>query len=957
METVPSIAPARSGFDAAREPRETGGVTTRLILDYTEREGGRDAVDALLARSGCAGREEELRDENSWCSFETKIALLEAASEVLHDGQVARHIGEAGMDFKVGQGLKLSLRALGSLRLLYNNIVRTCAKFTSTHRMEAVELGPRHARVHYVDVTGAGYHPLDCQLNVGFLSCAPVIFGLPLARVSHPICARDGGGTCVYDIRWASGASRLRTTLAALLAGGASITAALALDPALLPEAGAFAALAAAEAGRREWTYRRGRVRGLEQRAEQQAEVAERLATSLQDLVSDLRTDEVLEKVTRNAQSAVGGKEFVLLVDEGDSMRCRSSSILARECVAALETWAGRCRGGAEIETVLDDLTLVPELAALPLDRALPLRSLCAAPLRYQGASLGVLVALANGEHSFLPHDVELLQSYASQAAIALANARLYEAQQALASRDPLTELFNHREFHEQLGRELERCRRHGGELSVVMLDVDDFKHVNDTGGHAEGDRVLIAVASALGGAIRGEDLAFRVGGDEFALLLPATGAREAIRVAERAGEAISELPGRVGISYGIGEWPSDGPSKETVLARADSSLYAMKRSATLPQRPAAQTPESEMERQRKRLSSASRLSARLAHLLDPAEIARATVDELHETFGYHLAVVQRLCDDGCLRPVAGAGALTREMDGFYEWAQPKERGVNGRAFRTGEPILVHDTRLDPDFLGTNAPRNAGSELALPIRVAGEIWGILNVEELGTHAFSSDDLVFADVMAAHVGAALDRNRLFGELENTFMTTLAVLSDALETKDAYTAAHARDVADLTDEVGAALGLDAESMRTLRYGALLHDIGKIAIPTEILTKPGKLTDEEFEVIKEHTVIGAKMLLRIPFFERVHPVVRSAHERWDGAGYPDGLAGTDIPLEARIVCACDAFHAMTSDRPYREAMPVSEAIAELRRSSGTHFDPDVVDALVGVASEHLSGGGQRG
>jgi putative nucleotidyltransferase with HDIG domain len=296
-------------------------------------------------------------------------------------------------------------------------------------------------------------------------------------------------------------------------------------------------------------------------------------------------------------------------------------------------------------------------------------------------------------------------------------------------------------------------------------------------------------------------------------------------------------------------------------------------------------------------------------------------------------------------------------MYGFDEWAQPKDQGVNGRAFRTGEPILVPDTSLDPDFIGTNAPRNAGSELAVPIRVAGEVWGVLNVEELETHAFGPDDLVFADVTAAHVGAALDRNRLFGELENTFITTLAVLSDALESKDAYTAAHARDVADLTDEVGVAMGLGSAQMRTLRYGALLHDIGKIATPTDILTKPGKLTPEEFAVIEQHTVVGARMLERIPFFEAVHPVVRSAHERWDGRGYPDGLAASEIPLEARIVCACDAFHAMTSDRPYRAAMPITEAIAELRRHAGRQFDPVVVDALVGVAMAHLSAAGKRG
>jgi putative nucleotidyltransferase with HDIG domain len=184
-----------------------------------------------------------------------------------------------------------------------------------------------------------------------------------------------------------------------------------------------------------------------------------------------------------------------------------------------------------------------------------------------------------------------------------------------------------------------------------------------------------------------------------------------------------------------------------------------------------------------------------------------------------------------------------------------------------------------------------------------------------------------------------------------MTTLAALSDALEHKDAYTAAHAREVEELAERVGARLGLDDEELRTVRYAALLHDIGKIGIPSEILNKPDRLTDEEFEQIKQHTVIGARMLERIPFFEHVHPLVRSAHERWDGRGYPDALAASEIPLGARIICACDAFHAMTSDRAYRAAMPAVEAIAELRRHAGRQFDPAVVDALVVEAMADLA------
>src|SRR3954451_5632520 len=253
----PAVTPDLSG---AVEARQTGGVTTRLILDYVEREGGREAVERLLRSRGLEDREQALRNEDNWCSYATKIALLEAAAEVLEDPLAARHIGEAGVDFNVAPGLKLSLRALGSLRLLYKNIPRTCSKFTSTHRMEALEVGRHHARIAYTDTSGTGYHPADCELNQGFLSCAPILFGLPLARVSHPVCARDGGDTCVYELRWQSGASRLRTALGAAAGSATAIAAALALDPALLPEALALSAALGGTAARGELSFRKRRL-------------------------------------------------------------------------------------------------------------------------------------------------------------------------------------------------------------------------------------------------------------------------------------------------------------------------------------------------------------------------------------------------------------------------------------------------------------------------------------------------------------------------------------------------------------------------------------------------------------------------------------------------------------------------------------------------------------------------
>ncbi|HEV2075725.1 MAG TPA: HD domain-containing phosphohydrolase, partial [Thermoleophilaceae bacterium] len=357
--------------------------------------------------------------------------------------------------------------------------------------------------------------------------------------------------------------------------------------------------------------------------------------------------------------------------------------------------------------------------------------------------------------------------------------------------------------------------------------------------------------------------------------------------------------------------------------------------------------PLAETARQRERLASASRLAAKLAPLLDPGEIARTAVDELEGSFEYLIAVIHRVDDDGHLRPEAGAGPLIDQMSDFDSWAQSLEEGIVGRAARSGEPVLVRDTRREPDFLATDAPVNAGSELAAPIRVGGEVWGVLNLEHEQTDGFDPDDVLFADMIAAAVGAAIHRCHLFSELEGAFLRTLAALSNALEAKDAATASHARGVAGLSERVGARLGMTMSEVRTLSFAALLHDIGKIGIRTDLLKRPGSLTGDEFEEIRRHTEIGVEMLEPLPYFGEVHPLVRSVHERWDGHGYPDGLTAEEIPLGARIIAACDALHAMTSNRPYRRALPMDAALDELRDNAGTQFDPSVVDALVAILS----------
>ena len=775
METrAPSITqPRESGLDdiPVLEARETSGITSKLVLAYVEREGGREALEKVLRRCGLEGREDEMRDESHWFPFATKIALFQAAADVLDDPQVMRRVGETALELGVADGLKAGLRALGTPGLLYKNVVRANAKFNAVQGMELVELHRTRARIRFFAMADVPFYTLDCDYNVGLLSCAPEIFGLPPARVSHPACAARGEAeSCVYDISWDSHSSTGRAVAGAIGASALAIGGTALLAPALVPAGVVAAGVAGAGAA---WHIRSRsgtRRRQLEQALVEQSRLADRLAASLQDLVGELRLDELLEKITEHAQAAVRGKQFALLVeDEDGTVTCRSSTGLPPATIRALESWVGGRPGSHGGSEVIDDLGLVPSLERAVQQESMPLSSLCCAPLVYRGRVLGALVALAGAPHSFLPKDVDLLRSYAVQVAIALANARMFEAQERLAARDPLTGLLNRREFDAAVTREIERCRRHGGGWSLVLLDLDSFKSVNDANGHSAGDRALREAANALSGACRASDLAFRIGGDEFALLLPATPDKaDATTGAERACDGVAAGSLGLSASYGVSVWPDDGRDKDTVMNVADRRLYEMK-----------------------------------------------------------------------------------------------------------------GGRVDIDL--------------------------------------SND--------------------------TATGVLAVLADTLEASDPQMAEHTRVVAELAEGVGRRLGLAGTRLRALHNAALLHDFGKIAVPHEILTKSSRLTDEEFERVKQHSIDGPRMLEHVPHLRPSLPLIRSAHERWDGAGYPDGLAGEEIPLGARVIAVCDAYDAMTSDRPYRSAMPRAEALAELRRCAGAQFDPDVVQALLDV------------
>jgi HD-GYP domain-containing protein (c-di-GMP phosphodiesterase class II) len=345
----------------------------------------------------------------------------------------------------------------------------------------------------------------------------------------------------------------------------------------------------------------------------------------------------------------------------------------------------------------------------------------------------------------------------------------------------------------------------------------------------------------------------------------------------------------------------------------------------------------------RAQLTLAARLTARLSGTHTVGEMAGLVVEELHDTFAFYLAAIQRLDGDGVLRLLASRGALAEVMTEFLLVEQSVQHGINGRVARTGETALVRDTRADLDYIVRDPNTDPRSELSVPIVVDGSVWGILNIEAAEPDAFGEADAVLVETIAASLGSAVHRAGLVADLERTFTTTLSTLMSTVEAKDDYTASHEEEVAELAERVALRMGLSPSCARDVRYAALLHDVGKVAVPSEILLKPGPLDDAEWVTMRRHAAVGGDLVARIDAFSHLAPAVRASHERWDGDGYPDGVAGEDIPLAARIIAACDTYAAIVTDRPYRSARTHAQARGELCRVAGIQLDARVVEALL--------------
>jgi diguanylate cyclase (GGDEF)-like protein len=860
--------------------------------------------------------------------------------------------------------------------------------------------------------------------------------------------------------------------------------------------------------------------------------------------------------------------------------------------------------------------------------------ALITVPLIARGALKGALNIYRIGEDAgFVEHEFELAKWFGDAAALALDNAQIRARLEHLAQTDSLTGLYNHRYFHERLRSELTRASRQHDSVAVLMLDLDDFKRVNDVYGHGAGDQLLQHIARIAKEAVRGSDVVCRIGGEEFGVIMPSCDAGDAMVLAARLAETLHEVEldsavAHITISMGVAQGPEHAMNPRELVACAEAAMMTAKalgKNQTVvyddgaTERPTPAATHSRDVRSIAHLKMLQSLAGKLNRLNDVGQIGDTIATELRLLIDYHnCRVVLRDGDE--LRPVTFLGDYDEHVE-TDAYITRVGQGVTGKAVEMGESLLVPNA-LECEF-AYRIPGTAEIEESLavvPLRYGPRVTGAIVISKLGLNQFDDDDVRLLEVLAGQASVALenarlyeqqrreaegakallafaeaisrahsvdeicshaveaatdlfeteraslwlgpgcvasvgepletgwsaplvegddvvgcviveakrlddDRERLFAsfahqlsvalqkarlyakqieaaeianalleagrelataespdevlgrsvevtarvlgtaraalwmqeesephdlvaraafgyghegdptgktripaavaverlagvepfvieaeelaaipgmalpqvarsviapitfdgrlgalsaalgdrpiserelrlfaglahqaklaiesaehyeQLERTFVATVATLANALEANDEYTSSHARWITDMSLLVGRDLGLDRDGLKRLELGALFHDIGKIGIPSEILRKPGPLTDAEFEIIKEHPELGERILAPIDRLADVRPIVRACHERWDGLGYPDGKAGADIPIEARIVLVCDAYHAMTTDRPYRKRLPQEEAVRRLLEASGTQFDPNVVDTFVRI------------
>ena len=582
--------------------------------------------------------------------------------------------------------------------------------------------------------------------------------------------------------------------------------------------------------------------------------------------------------------------------------------------------------------------------------------SMVVVPMLYGSRVNGVVAISKLGREQFDSDDVRLLEVLAGQASVALENARLYEAQRREAENarallelaDKLaqapsfhaignqtvaetTKLMNTAQaslwLYDPRSKEY-RCAAHEGYAERA----DSRALVRFTMTHGQGEKLLEGRKQPF--VIAPEQITRKFNADPSLSLKTA---------------AIAPLPQNSGIEgWLVARQPEEGPlhfteerlrllagiAYQTATALQKASLYKDQKEAA------------------DEASSLLEFSRQLAEAETLDEIFERTVELTARILGSPRTSLW-------LRE-PGSSVLVCEGLWGYSEAERKEVAsgkepiaLNLLLAEATEPFVFRPEQQESQR-GDAASSGSPTYAVAPLRLEGRIGCVMvAAPALGNYEFSNRKMRLLAGIADQTKLAISNVSSFETLESTFLSTVEALANALEAKDEYTSDHARSIVDMSLEVGARLGMKVKELKKLEMGALFHDIGKIGIPSDILLKPGPLTEEEAAVMRTHPELGERILAPIDRLEEVRPIVRSCHEHYDGSGYPDKKVGEEIPLESRIILVCDAFDAMTTDRPYRKRLPVEEACRRLRESSGKQFDPRIVEIFLTILADDPSFG----
>ncbi len=300
------------------------------------------------------------------------------------------------------------------------------------------------------------------------------------------------------------------------------------------------------------------------------------------------------------------------------------------------------------------------------------------------------------------------------------------------------------------------------------------------------------------------------------------------------------------------------------------------------------------------------------------------------------------------------AAATGEKSDKIKEIRVPVGEGVVGWVAREDKDVLIADAQNDPRFFKKADQKTkfkTKTIVAVPLKTKEKLIGVVEVlNKKDNSLFNEEDVNLLEALANQAAVAIENAKLYENLKQLFLNTVKSLAAAIETKDIYTRGHSERVTKYSMIIGEKLGIKAEELENLRLAALLHDIGKIGIDESILRKPAKLSATEFEEIKKHPIYAANILESIPQLKEIIPVVKHHHERYDGHGYPSALKGNEIPYFSRIIAIADTFDAMSSNRPYRQALPLDICIQEIINCSGTQFDPEIALVAHKALKEHF-------